>query len=296
MKKLIVLLGVIGVSLSAIFVRISTAPSIILVLYRVCIASLLLSPYVFIKSRKELFELSLRDVLLCMVSGVFLGLHFTAYFTSLSFTSIASAVVLVDTEVFFVAFGSILLLKERISKGAWGGILLTFAGSVIIAMADAGIGSDVIKGDILAFSGAFFMAVYTMIGAVCRKKISTTVYTFLVYTSSAVTMLMISIMKGIPLMGYDSINWINALGMAVFCTLMGHSIFSWGLKYLPSSFISTIKLLEPVFASILGLICFGEVPGIYVALGGIIVIAGIWQYSRRARQRDVAESVTCSEV
>lgn len=296
MKKLIVLLGVIGVSLSAIFVRISTAPSIILVLYRVCIASLLLLPYVFIKNRKELFELRLRDVLFCMVSGVFLGLHFTAYFTSLSFTSIASAVVLVDTEVFFVAFGSILLLKERISKGAWCGILLTFAGSVIIAMADAGIGSDVIKGDILAFSGAFFMAIYTMIGAVCRKKISTTVYTFLVYTSSAVTMLMISIMKGIPLMGYDSINWISALGMAVFCTLMGHSIFSWGLKYLPSSFISTIKLLEPVFASILGLICFGEVPGIYVALGGIIVIVGIWQYSRRAGQRDVAESVTCSEV
>lgn len=294
MKKLIVLLGVIGVSLSAIFVRISTAPSIILVLYRVCIASLLLSPYVFIKSRKELFELSLRDVLLCMVSGVFLGLHFTAYFTSLSFTSIASAVVLVDTEVFFVAFGSILLLKERISKGTWGGILLTFTGSVIIAMADAGIGSDVIKGDILAFSGAFFMAVYTMIGAVCRKKISTTVYTFLVYTSSAVTMLMISIMKGIPLIGYDSINWISALGMAVFCTLMGHSIFSWGLKYLPSSFISTIKLLEPVFASILGLICFGEVPGVYVALGGIIVIIGIWQYSRRAGQREVVESATCN--
>lgn len=296
MKKLIVLLGVTGVSLSAIFVRISTAPSIILVLYRVCIASLLLLPYVFIKNRKELFELRLRDFILCMVSGVFLGLHFNAYFTSLSFTSIASAVVLVDTEVFFVAFGSILLLKERISKGAWGGILLTFAGSVIIAMADAGIGSDVIKGDILAFSGAFFMAIYTMIGAVCRKNISTTVYTFLVYTSSAVTMLMISIMKGIPLMGYDSINWISALGMAVFCTLMGHSIFSWGLKYLPSSFISTIKLLEPVFASILGLICFGEVPGVYVALGGIIVIIGIWQYSRCAGKKEVVESVTCSEV
>lgn len=296
MKKLIVLLGVIGVSLSAIFVRISTAPSIILVLYRVFIASLLLAPYVFIKNRKELFELNLRDVLLCMVSGIFLGLHFTAYFTSLSFTSIASAVVLVDTEVFFVAFGSILLLKEKISKGAWTGILLTFAGSVIVAMADAGIGSDVIKGDILAFSGAFFMAVYTMIGAVCRKKISTTVYTFLVYTSSAMTMLIISIMKGIPLMGYDRINWISAIGMAVFCTLMGHSIFSWGLKYLPSSFISTIKLLEPVFASILGLICFGEVPGVYVALGGFIVISGIWQYSRQAGQREVVENANYNQV
>ncbi len=291
MKKLAVLLGVIGVSLSAIFVRISTAPSIILVLYRVFIASLLLAPYIFIKNRKELFELNLKDVFLCMVSGLFLGLHFTAYFTSLSFTSIASAVVLVDTEVFFVAFGSMLLFKEKILKGAWGGILLTFVGSVIIAMADAGVGSDVVRGDILAFSGAFFMAVYTMIGAFCRKKMSTTVYTFLVYTSSAITMLMISIMKGIPLIGYDNINWISALGMAVFCTLMGHSIFSWGLKYLPSSYIATIKLLEPVFASILGLICFGEVPGIYVVLGGVIVIIGIWLYSKCTSPRVKEEGV-----
>lgn len=285
MKKAFVLLGVIGVSLSAVLVRISTAPSMILVLYRVFIASLLLAPYVFIKNRKELFELNLKDIFLCMVSGLFLGLHFTAYFTSLSFTSIASAVVLVDTEVFFVALGSIFLFKEKIPKLALGGILLTFVGSVIIAMADAGIGSDVVRGDILAFSGAFFMAVYTMIGAVCRKKISTPVYTFLVYTASSITMLIISMIKGIPLIGYDNINWLSAFGMAVFCTLMGHSIFSWGLKYLPSSYISTIKLLEPLFAAILGLICFGEIPGIFVVLGGFIVITGIWLYSKCASEK-----------
>ena len=133
MIKLIVLLGAIGISLSAIFVRISTAPSIILVLYRVAIAALLLSPYIFVKKRDELLKLKTKDVVLCAISGLFLGLHFTAYFSALDYTSIAAAVVLVDTEVFFVAFGSILLFKERIHQKAWYGILLTFIGSIVIA-------------------------------------------------------------------------------------------------------------------------------------------------------------------
>ncbi len=283
MIKLIVLLGAIGISLSAIFVRISTAPSIILVLYRVAIAALLLSPYIFIKKRDELLKLKTKDVVLCAISGLFLGLHFTAYFSALDYTSIAAAVVLVDTEVFFVAFGSILLFKERIHQKAWYGILLTFIGSIVIALADAGSGSDVIKGDVIAVAGAFFMAIYTMIGAVCRKNISTTVYTFLVYLSSAITMLIISLVNKLPLVGYGQVNWISAIGMAIFCTLMGHSIFSWGLKYLPSPYISTVKLLEPVFASILGLIIFGEVPSIYIVIGGVIVISGLTVYSKKTK-------------
>ena len=46
MKKLLILLGVVGVSLSAIFVRVSSAPSMVLVFYRVAIAALLLLPVV----------------------------------------------------------------------------------------------------------------------------------------------------------------------------------------------------------------------------------------------------------
>ena len=56
--------------------------------------------------RRELKSLTRRDVLLCLASGLFLGIHFAAYFGALRATSIASAVVLVDTEVFFVAAAS----------------------------------------------------------------------------------------------------------------------------------------------------------------------------------------------
>ena len=280
MKRLAVLLGVAGVSLSAVFVRWSTAPSLILVLYRVGMAAALLAPYTLLRHREELRALARREVLLCLASGAFLGLHFAAYFESLRWTSIASSVVLVDTEVLFVALGTVLVLRQRLSGRAWLAVALAFGGSVVIAMADTAVGPDAVRGDIIALSGALCMAVYTMIGAVCRKNISTTVYTFLVYCSAALTVLVIALFGGLPLTGYGAENVLTALGMAVFCTLLGHSVFSWGLKYLPPAFISTAKLLEPVFASVWGLALFGERPGLLTLLGGAVIIAGVALYSR----------------
>ena len=280
MKRLAVLLGVAGVSLSAVLVRWSTAPSLILVLYRVGMAAALLAPYTLLRHREELRTLARREVLLCLASGAFLGLHFAEYFESLRWTSIASSVVLVDTEVLFVALGTVLVLRQRLSGRAWLAVALAFGGSVVIAMADTAVGPDAVRGDIIALSGALCMAVYTMIGAVCRKNISTTVYTFLVYCSAALTVLVIALFSGLPLAGYGAENVLTALGMAVFCTLLGHSVFSWGLKYLPPAFISTAKLLEPVFASVWGLALFGERPGLLTLLGGAVIIAGVALYSR----------------
>ena len=282
MKRLAVLLGVAGVSLSAVLVRWSTAPSLILVLYRVGMAAALLALYTLLRHREELRALARREVLLCLASGAFLGLHFAAYFESLRWTSIASSVVLVDTEVLFVALGTVLVLRQRLSGRAWLAVALAFGGSVVIAMADTAVGPDAVRGDIIALSGALCMAVYTMIGAVCRKNISTTVYTFLVYCSAALTVLVIALFSGLPLAGYGAENVLTAFGMAVFCTLLGHSVFSWGLKYLPPAFISTAKLLEPVFASVWGLALFGERPGVLTLLGGAVIIAGVALYGRAA--------------
>ena len=149
MKKLVIILGVLGVSFSAVFVRITDAPSLVLTFYRSLFAAIFLAPALFVKFRPELKKLTKKDVLLCVISGCFLGLHFSAYFESLRFTSIASSVVLVDTEVFFVAFAMLFFFREKISRQGWIGIFLAFAGSVVVAMADAGIGSDILKGDMI---------------------------------------------------------------------------------------------------------------------------------------------------
>lgn len=279
MKRLIVLLGVAGVSLSAVFVRWSTAPSLVLAFYRMAFSALLLAP-VAVARRAEFRALRRRELLLSLLSGAFLGFHFTCYFEALRWTSIASAVVLVDTEVLFVALASVLVLRKRLSRRAWAAVLLAFGGSVTVALADVSAGAGALRGNLFALSGALCMAAYTMLGTVCRRRLSTTVYTWLVYAAAAGIVLLAALAGRQPLTGWGPVNLLTALGMAVFCTLLGHSVFSWGLKYLSPAFISTVKLLEPVFASVWGLLLFAERPGFQVILGGGVILLGIGLYSR----------------
>lgn len=287
MKKLIIILGTVGVSFSAIFVRSASAPSMVLVFYRVLFAALLLLPIIVLRYGKEMKSLNPKAYILPIISGAFLGLHFTMYFESLNYTSIASSVVLVDTEVFFVAPLMILIFKDKISTKAWMGIIATFVGSVIVATADLGSGSNMLMGDFMALTGAALMAVYTLIGKQCRKSMTTMVYTFIVYTTAALTLLILVFIKGISLTGYNNTNYLIAFGLAVICTLGGHSVYSWGLKYEKASFISTAKLLEPVFASILGLLIFAETPSVMVVVGGVVVILGVYYYSKESETKVV---------
>ena len=276
MKKLVVLLGVVGVSFSAVFTRWSTAPALVLALYRMTLSAGLMA--VPALRRRELPGLTGRDVALCLVSGLFLGLHFTAYFAALERTSIAAAVVLVDTEVLFVALASAAVLGQRLPGKAWAAVGLAFGGAALVALADGG-GGGTLAGNLIALSGAAAMAVYTMIGAVCRRKLSTEVYTFLVYLAASASLLTAALATGTAVTGHGAVNLLTALGMAVCCTLLGHNVFSWGLKYLPAAFIATAKLLEPVLASIWGLLLFAERPGWLTILGGAAVVGGIALYT-----------------
>lgn len=89
MSKLIVILGVLGASFSAIFVRFATAPSVVLVVYRMLFAVIVLFPFLLLKHREELKQLTRRDFFLCVCSGCFLGLHFLMCFESLRYTDVA---------------------------------------------------------------------------------------------------------------------------------------------------------------------------------------------------------------
>lgn len=281
-KKLIILGGVVGVSFSSILVKITTAPSMVLVFYRMLFTSLMLTIPCVLQMRKEENVIRLKEILLCAASGFFLALHFTTYFSSLDYTSVASSVLLVDTEVFFVAFIMVIFFHEKISKWGWIGIVCTFIGSAVVGMADASGGSDVLRGDLLALLGAFLMAVYTIIGKICRRTMSTTAYTTLVYWAAAITSGVLLFVQKTPIVGYEGTDYLSAFGMAVLCTLLGHSIFSWGLKYVSTAYVSTIKMASPIFSSIFAYAFFREVPGVMIVVGGAIIIFGIIVYSKNS--------------
>lgn len=176
--RAVLFLGVLGASVSALLVRASRAPSLVTATGRLALTVLLLLPSLLLRHRAELRAATRRDLLFCALSGMCLALHFTAWFESLKWTSIASSTVLVSTEVIFTALGFTLFLKGKIPRLGAAAIALAFGGSVVLAISDGGAGGGALKGDLLAVAAAVFVALYTLIGQVQRARQSTTVYTF----------------------------------------------------------------------------------------------------------------------
>lgn len=278
-KQLITLLGVLAGSTATIFVRWSTAPSLVLVVYRMGLTVLLLLPAIW-HHRTELIALDRRSALLSIAGGGIMGLHFAAYFQALRLTSIASCAVLANLTVIFVAIGAVVIFRQKLNWRVWAAILAAFGGAIIITLGGSVSGKGSLAGDLLAVAAAACLAAYTMIGAVCRRNVSTTLYTFLAYSAAALTAVFLCLISHTPLTGYAPVNILTALCMAVFCTLLGHSVASWALKYLPAPFVSTVQLLDCVFSTLWGILLFQEIPTAVVLLGGMICILGILFYSR----------------
>ena len=150
----------------------------------------------------------------------------------------------------------------------------------MIAMADSASGGSHVYGDLLALLAAIAVAVYTLIGQVVRRSASTSVYTYVVYAVCAAVLLILCLVQGHALFDFGFSAVIVGLLLAIFSTILGHSIFSWCLKYFSPSFVSASKLCEPVVAAIFAAFLFGELPGWLQILGGALILGGVLYYSR----------------
>lgn len=280
-----IVIGVIGISLSSIFVKYSPAPSAVTAAWRLLWTVVLMTPVVLGNGvlRQELAGAGRRNILLSTMSGIFLAIHFVLWFESLRHTTVASSTTIVCTEVIWVSLGFWLFLKGRVSRRAALAIAVTLCGSMLIALSDS-VSDSHLYGDILALLAAIAVAAYTLIGRVVRKELSTSVYTYVVYLACEAVLLVVCIAQQESLLGYGMAPIIVGLLLAVFSTILGHSIFSWCLKYFSPSFVSASKLCEPVVAAILAGFLFFEVPKPLQILGGILILGGVFYYSRIERK------------
>ena len=284
---IMIVIGIFGISLSSIFVKYSDAPSAVTAAFRLLWTVAFLSPVVFGKAkvRKELLRISPKMATLSALSGLFLAIHFVLWFESLKYTSVASSTTIVCTEVIWVALGFCLILKGKLGWKAVGAIAVTLLGSVFIAWSDSGSG-DQLYGDILALLAAVAVGIYTLIGRVVRKEASTTVYTYLVYTACAAVLVATCLVQGYRLFAYGASSIFVGLLLAVFSTILGHSIFSWCLKYFSPAFVSASKLLEPAVAAVFAAFLFGEIPSAVQILGGGLILGGVLWYSGLERNNE----------
>ncbi len=284
-------LGIAAVSTASIFIRLAQAPALVIAAYRLTIASLILAPLALSRYRQELRSLTRAELGLALVSGLFLGLHFATWISSLEYTSVASSVVLVATSPLFVALASPIFLHERLSRIMFIGIIVATAGGMIVALGDFGLSRNEVLGDVLALGGAIFAAGYFLIGRRLRARLSLIAYITLVYSTAAVILVALAVGTGQQLTGYPSQTYLFFVLLATVPQLIGHSSFNWALRYLPATFVAVTVLGEPIGSTILAYFILAEVPTPTKLLGGALILAGIYLTSRQEPEAAAVEAV-----
>ncbi len=275
--RIALIIATISVSFAAIFIKFSGAPSIIIAFYRKAFATLLLLPFLFIYGREALSKISRREVFEIVAAGVALAFHFWFWIESLKHVSVANSVLLVTSHPLLVGILSMRLFGERMGSLQWAGTGIALSGIAMITAGDwkAGVGQELI-GDVLALLGMVAFAVYLLAGRHLRQRVPTLVYVVPVYGVSALVLLLIALVMSTPLIGYPALDWVIFLGLAVVCTIGGHTLYNYSLAYVPASLVSVTLLGEPVLSSLFAWLLLSEVPSWFILPGGILVLTGIY--------------------
>ncbi len=210
-------ISIIAISFAAIFVKWSSAPSTILSMYRMLMASALLVPIVW-KKRAEFQKLSRKDWLLLVCSGLFLALHFAlwfgslklttvASFGSLKLTTVASSTIILALQPLVALIGGFLLYKERVAGSTILMMMIAFVGVVMVGWGDITVGKMALIGDVLSFLCVIAVVCYLLIGQNVVKKFSHWVYSFSVFLIAGLFLALYNVMAGIPLVDYPRKEW-----------------------------------------------------------------------------------------
>jgi len=286
----IVSVGIVAISFASIFIRFcNDVPSIMIATYRLTLSSVI---FLIIAKSKGIRILSYNrgHILMGMLGGLFLSLHFFFWISSLKLTSVASSVVLVATNPIFVGIFSYLFFKEEQPTELIIGIILSFLGSFILAVGDCSFQGLTVQnpsfllGDAFAFLGAIMASGYLLVGSKLREEMDILPYISMVYTFSAFFLLIASFALGISFIGYKQSSYFYMILLAIVPQLIGHTAFNWALRHLKASMVAITILGEPIGASILAYFIFGETIQMCQSVGIILIFLAIIIASRKAKK------------
>lgn len=283
-------LGLTAFSFAPVLVRYAAEYSGVLVAaVRTVIAFVLLIP-VYLYSRKNHSidtEAPTKDHLWVAVAGLALGLHFIAWISSVYYTSISSASVLVCIHPIILIIAERTLMKMTFKPVVWAGVIISFIGTMLLGYFDMS-GENTFPqaglGNALAILAAIIFAVYFLIGRKVRQKRTWIGYVFPVYGYAALMCLVFLFIKeGMPEQ-LDSKVLLIGTGLAIGPQLLGHGSLNYAVKYVSATVLSTSILAEPILASILAFLLFQELPLVPSIFAMVIILAGIgltWKRKRR---------------
>jgi drug/metabolite transporter (DMT)-like permease len=266
--------ALVAVSTSGPLIAATAVPALAIAFWRNAMASGVLLPIALLRCRQELRSLDRREWRLAALAGLLLALHFATWIPSLSYTSVASATALVATQPVWAALLSG-LRGVPVGRAVWCGIAVSMSGALLLTAADLQVSGRALFGDALALAGGAFAAMYMTAGSEVRRSVSTTTYTTLCYSTTAALLLVVCLVGGQSLSGYDGDDWVKLIALTAGAQLLGHSLFNRVLRTTSPTVVSLSILLEIPGAALIAAVFLGQRPPLLAIPAAVLLIAGL---------------------
>ena len=246
---------------------------------------------------KSMFRIRLKDVWCFIGTGVFSLTFFNlCYFQTILMTSMSVAAILLYTAPIIVVLLSAIFFKEKITGSKVLAMIMTFVGCFFVT----GIAGSLLSGGVtemnLSFKGILIglgsglgYAMYSIFGRFALergyKSLTISFYTFLFsFIASVIIQSPVTIIKKI-ICGRTVNDIFLCLGIAVVATVFPYILYTYGLSGAENGKASIMASIEPVVATILGIIFFKESLSWDGILGIVLVLAAIILLQRNDRSK-----------
>ena len=271
---ILLFIALLSVSTSPIMAKSLTGvPAISISFWRMFIASLLIWIYSGYKNQGKMKISS--NYYRTMLAGALLGIHFALFFSSIKLTLISNATFLGTLAPLFTLLLELIVLKRKINYKVIVGLLFSFIGAIIIFGNNFDLSQKYTLGNILAILCSLCLALSFMIAEKVRQTENTIVYTRMLYLSAAITLLIIAFITNTNLYGFNNYEYFGLIFLGIVPTIIGHNAIYYSVKYVSPTIVSAFPLGEPVIATILASIIFGELILLNIYIGGIMTLLGL---------------------
>lgn len=260
-------LGIIGIGTSGPLIAMSTMPVLTLIFWRNLGGSLVTLPFALRYQRDR------TGVKWAAFAGVVLALHFVGFFLAMRMTTVAAGTALVALQPIFAAL-FVKLSGGHIPSKAWLGMIVSFAGVLLVVGVDLQISFKSFLGDLAALISAALAAAYMMAGSKAQRTLETTTYTTICYFICSMTALPMALIAGNEIFSFSAKEWWILLGLILGAQLLGHSMFNSALKRVSPAIVSLIVFFEVPVSAVLAAWWLGQTPPAGIIPGIALILLG----------------------
>ena len=220
---------------------------------------------------------------LAVLAGVAFALDLGFWHYGIVNTSVAKATVLTNLTPVVVTAVAWLVFSERPTRIFLAAVALAVGGAWILAAARGRgtVGPNPLLGDLLSLATALWYALYFLAMGAARRRDAATRVMFWSTATGAPLLLTCAWVLGEPMMPGSPGGWLAGAGLGV-VHVAGQGLIAWALGRLPPSTAAVTVLVQPVVATALGWMVFGERLSLWQFVGAAIALSGVLLAQRSA--------------